>query len=69
MTQALEWGGRRLTKRSRLVPLHQIVLTIGQVLNRDSYLFNSDGFKLESLMRVRPFPNTHLGWCRDLVAC
>lgn len=36
----------------KLPQILKIVLTIGQVLNRDSYLFNSDGFKLESLMRL-----------------
>lgn len=39
----------------RLPVLLKAILLIGQVLNRDSYLFNSDGFRVESLMKVRSF--------------
>lgn len=53
----MKWNGQPRNDRERVISFTdcslQIVLTIGQVLNRDSYLFNSDGFKLESLLRVK----------------
>lgn len=50
---ALAAACEEVKSSKRLPVLLKAVLIIGQVLNRDSYLFISDGFRIESLMKVR----------------
>lgn len=49
---ALAAACEEVKSSKRLPVLLKAVLIIGQVLNRDSYLFISDGFRIESLMKL-----------------
>jgi diaphanous 2 len=60
---ALAAACEEVKSSKRLPVLLKAVLIIGQVLNRDSYLFISDGFRIESLMKVRTPPRVVCAFC------